>query len=455
MKKSQINSHVITCFIIAIGISLILIFGYKAWIFIKDSQCKHLTILEADLKDSIRIQSTDIGSRKQFIADIPCNADFAFAIDLDRKDYVKESFQDFPIIKDSIESGSKSNFFVVKDKEIIESFDIGNIDISYPYYECFDIKRGHIAIFIEGKGAKTGLLQSDAKYDCTFDKSYSSELAPKDLSIICKDIPGECPEDDILTISRTIDDGRITVDISSKEPLKEFKFWEELPKCVSEGITENIDFIFAGVNEKYEINEQGEIIKDGKLLAPGYTVLNSPGLEIKIEKPDPIMKWHFSGFNIQNEKIIYKLENLKKEITSDCLRQFRGAATKVIKQGALSAKLYSTPTAMSFGSAVNFNCIGEFGIGQYSYSLDFGDNSMPVTAQNYDYTFASEGIYHATCTISDGTSTESDSISVLRCPQNCGSGICDKRGVCKSNEWCDEREDCENNLCNTKNNECS
>lgn len=70
--KSQASMEMIKYIIIALVIAASLVFGYKAITGIGKSNCvSHLTILESDLKDSVRVKATDIGSRKELSQRLP------------------------------------------------------------------------------------------------------------------------------------------------------------------------------------------------------------------------------------------------------------------------------------------------------------------------------------------------------------------------------------------------
>ena len=64
-------------------------------------------------------------------------------------------FQDYPLIKDAVESQTGKNVFLLRsNKQIGESFDIKNViveDNGNPF-RCFDVNNGLLSITLEGKG---------------------------------------------------------------------------------------------------------------------------------------------------------------------------------------------------------------------------------------------------------------------------------------------------------------
>ena len=387
---------------------------------------------------------------------VPCNVDYVFAVDLDERNQVRESFYDLPVIAESIEDGSEDNLFFVKGNQVITSFPVGNIDISYPYYECFRIQGGKLRLILEGKGRKTGLSQKDSKYDCTFDRTYSLDLSEDDQDELCEQIPGECPDSDSVEIDRRIEDrdGKkvITIDIDASD-LEGFKYWEKLPKCIVDGIVENIDIVFEDITPtgSYAITPAGEIIHDGDSIYPGYQVFtgvtpSGTNLEVRIQKPDPLMVWHFTGGGIAEEKIVYRLQNLKKEIESECLRQFRGTVTEVATAGALTATAATVYSQMSFASPVSFLSAATGGFTPYSFRWDFGDGNT-AAGPSPSNTYSAPGAYTVTLTATDNAAIPASfttTNTILRCPAQCGvdGGICDKQAVCKINDWCNSAADC-------------
>ena len=134
MKTGQIATHAFASFIVTILMGFALLFGYKAIDSIREGTFRtQLTVVEVDLRDSMRVMVGDLGTREELSYKIPCGADHALVVDLNKRDEVRATFAEFPFIREAMESGASDNLFIVKESQVIASFDIGWTDISYPY----------------------------------------------------------------------------------------------------------------------------------------------------------------------------------------------------------------------------------------------------------------------------------------------------------------------------------
>ena len=465
VMRSQISLETVKYFLVALVIAASLIFGYKAIASIGSSNCEaQLTILEEDLKESVRVQATDIGSRDKLDYDIPCDIDHIFAVDSSKKDdsgniVVKESFYDFPEIQDAL---GTANLFVIKDGKVFKSFDVGDLDISYPYYECYRVRGDRLALMLEGKGRATNLKQSNPQYDCTLDRTYNAELSKDDNDDICNGIPGDCPDSDIIKLNRTIieEPGKKTMKIEIvSEPLQEFKYWEEIPKCVAEGM---ITFFADATAHQYKFQEDAEGVKrlykerSGAWLevADGEAVfedvdIGGTRVTLVIKKADPLMVWHFTGGSIQEEKIQYELSELQEEITSECLKQFIGTPTEVQPTAASDpdsdqvscSDIWNADPAL-FLSGADEKCCGN----------DAGETWIPSSDPNsfrtQDVCCGSGATYVPPsgfdfCLVNDPCESFN---TYFISGEQCGT-VCSDKNLCVAGEICDSHEDCVSN-CN-------
>lgn len=177
------------------------------------------------------------------------------------------------------------------------------------------------------------------------------------------------------------------------------------------------------------------------------------GLDFTFEviKPDPKMRWHFTGGNLDQKKIEYMIDMLTEELESACLRQFRGAVTQVTPTGDLSAAITPSGTTyltMTANPSIIISCSGSAGTTRTE--IDIGDDGSIEASGGASATapapfdmFPSPMPYLVECTVDDGLTTASDYITIIRCPTNCGEdgNICDKIGVCLGGEWCGDDPD--------------
>jgi len=155
MNRKAQASEVLIYAISAIVVILILYFGYRGVSsFMKARESAELEKFKIQLKSDIQNAALDYGSLKILTYEIPQQYNSICLIDL--KSVITNEIKN-PIIKDSIETQSKNNAFLIG-KETI-GFEAGPLSIECkPYFLCINKTVGKIKLKLEGKGTSAMLL---------------------------------------------------------------------------------------------------------------------------------------------------------------------------------------------------------------------------------------------------------------------------------------------------------
>lgn len=163
-KKAQIIGEVFKYLLVGAVSIIMLVAGYKLVLVVKERGCQaELAKFEVELKDIGR--SLRFGEKELKIYDAPCNADKIYFFGND-KPVEPEIFNDIPIIKDSLKSGSQNNIFIVDEGKVKRAFYAGSLEIEAPYYLCFVPKSGKISFFIEGAGKSAKIAAAPETVFC-------------------------------------------------------------------------------------------------------------------------------------------------------------------------------------------------------------------------------------------------------------------------------------------------
>ncbi len=162
MKKAQSASQIFIYILAILIVGVILIFGYQA-VMDFTGRANKITLVQFQktLQSSIESISNQHGTMKtkEFsLTNEYREVCFASNYNTVYSGLPLDSiFQDYPLIQDAIDpqSGPVKNVFLVKsNKEVAESFDIGQTVVGTPTnpFKCFDIQNSMLRIQIEGKG---------------------------------------------------------------------------------------------------------------------------------------------------------------------------------------------------------------------------------------------------------------------------------------------------------------
>src|SRR3989338_4348730 len=307
LKRGQIG-EIFKYMLIALVAGSVLLFGYKSFVMVREKGClTELADFEADLKGLD--EGIGFGTILEKTLLIPCSIDEIYFVDLS-KDINPDIFDKFPLIQDSIASNPNKNVFLVKGDEVKRSLYSGNLELSYPYFECLMPMNERIDFFLEGKGRAVEVIPGCEQAECSYDPIVL-DGAKEDVllgSITFRSDDGECLDDDscgrttndvediqteaekAVGTSKNVDmfrkykycpeDGNTTVEITirAKEDITDFRFFENIPKgCVND----LVDFVF-------------------KIY---------PGASVSVQnRTDPLIMWYFSSLQEgEEQKISYEI----------------------------------------------------------------------------------------------------------------------------------------------------
>lgn len=164
-KKSQ-NQPVFMYLIAAIVIALMIVFSLKIINKFKEEQRDAVSVeLNEKMKAAVDAISTKKGSKQESSFSVPSGAEEVCFLDLSKREEILKSqlLEKYPLMKESVESHSKENMFVIKSGKTVLSEYIGNICLDdFPYYICKETKNDLLDVLLEGRGdcASIGLVFS-------------------------------------------------------------------------------------------------------------------------------------------------------------------------------------------------------------------------------------------------------------------------------------------------------
>ena len=315
-KRGEVQSSVIKYTIIAFGIILISLLGFKMISTIMDKHCS-TEIKDFQIKLSELGDEVSSGEIRQKKLSMPCGADRIYFVNKEQKaiDFFSgaQVFKSYPEISHSIENNAGDNVFIIKDNEVIKSFNAGSLDFIYPYHSCMIPRSDKIDFFLEGLGKRATVIPGCSQPDCTSIPEIQSEQEAISILNEFTSIPdcGYCPESSEissylekyketlpnLAISRKLsycqDSGLTTVEITidPEEKMEHFVFFENISKDCIDDLRLYLTEIFGG----------GE------------------GVSIAI-KDDPVIVWAFEELD-EKTTIGYRLNITLDE---ECRKQLEG-----------------------------------------------------------------------------------------------------------------------------------
>ena len=166
-KRSQINSDMLKYFLIAIASAIILAFGYAMIRSVSDKGCDaQITRLQIDLGSIYKTLRT--GARELQSYNVQCGIDKIYFFDVGNFTITSAGeFSQIPVMRDSLESASSSNIFLIKSNKVEKSFYGGELKIAYPHYLCLVPKSSSISLLMENKGGSLGISAPDGQMQCS------------------------------------------------------------------------------------------------------------------------------------------------------------------------------------------------------------------------------------------------------------------------------------------------
>lgn len=154
-KKSQ-NQAVFMYLVAAIVIALMIIFAIKIMTKFKEEQRDAVSVeLNEKIKAAVEAISTKKGSKQENSFSVPSGAEEVCFVDTSRREDILKSplLERYLLMKESIESYSNENMFVIKHGRTVLSEYIGDICLDdFPYYICKKTKNDLLDVLLEGKG---------------------------------------------------------------------------------------------------------------------------------------------------------------------------------------------------------------------------------------------------------------------------------------------------------------
>ena len=163
LKKGQIISELLKYLLVAVIAVFIMSFGYKMISTVNRQGCNtEIAKFEIDLKDFSKNLRFGVKEFQSYA--VPCKVDKIYIFDLS-KDTNPDDFNDTPIMKDMLRSGSHNNLFLVKSGELKHSFNAGDFEIESAYI-CLKPKFDKISFFAEGAGKSARITIPDDQPKC-------------------------------------------------------------------------------------------------------------------------------------------------------------------------------------------------------------------------------------------------------------------------------------------------
>ena len=313
-KKADMAPQMFKYLLVAFFSAVILIFGYKIVNSVMERGCAtEIAKFEIDLKGLT--DNIGFGEEVFHTYNAPCGTDEIYFIGKS-PDLNPEYFNDVPLIKESVQSSSGNNVFLMKEGRIKSAFHIDNLEIEYPSYKCLVPKFGKLSFFLEGTKNAAFMSAASDQPECTLILVDTEDGA----SILSENPDFECPyctsdhsameqAKDNAAIKRTFtyEDGKkktkveITIRIKDNIRLRKFVFIESLPK-------ECINDLTTALNQNIDIKKEEATV----------TI-----------QDDPLIAWSFDEIN--GKKIISYRLNI--ELSEPCKKMLRGTSmAQIVEQ---------------------------------------------------------------------------------------------------------------------------
>lgn len=160
-------------FFIIIFISvMIIVFGFTAIKSMREASFKaSLATFRQNLKTSVAATASDKGSVNEENYKLPTGVEKVYFIDNKKNiSAFSDSLSEYPDLVQAVLENTDENVFVVRDGEIVDSFNGGDIELNKPYFVCTDTKYGDADLYLGGTGIATELVNRDCASDCTIEK---------------------------------------------------------------------------------------------------------------------------------------------------------------------------------------------------------------------------------------------------------------------------------------------
>ena len=152
MKKGQIIGQIFIYILAIILIAFVLGYGYKTIAaFRQKTEQVSFIQFKTELQNAVKTITTDFGSVKIKVFPVPGNYNkVCFVRSHESFPAITSIFNNYPIIRDSVEDNVEKNVFLIKNTAK-DSFYVGKI-VTSPDLYCVDVKNSAIKLRLEGKG---------------------------------------------------------------------------------------------------------------------------------------------------------------------------------------------------------------------------------------------------------------------------------------------------------------
>jgi hypothetical protein len=303
-KKAEAISQIFTFLIVILLIGILALFGYNAFMKIKEKQCQsELLSFKEDLKTSIEEIARREGASIEKSYLLGCGVKKIYFIDR-QQTIEKQTLNENAEINDSIHSPVRDNMFILKGNKVIDQMEIGPIALVPPYFACVNPSGGLITITLEGKDGKVLVQPQGPRFSCgpTLVKPIVNDTEVGNvIGIIDEseaDIGTPLPPDAFDKYTRTRDYVDITRELIKKEDtiivnikinpkpgitLTDFTYYEQISKeCILKITTPPRNILF---------NTQD-------------IVGSYDGIDM-----DPLIMWHLTGDINTPQQIYYVIKD--------------------------------------------------------------------------------------------------------------------------------------------------
>lgn len=164
LKRGQLSSETFVYALTVVLVGIIVVMGYGYISSSKNTASRGSVLqLQTNLVSDIKSVGNDYGASKRNSYGAPAGLDDLCFADLSKKDEILSSvfITYYPLIMDSIRSGSNKNMFLIG-HSLQSSFFVEDLRINhYPYIYCIAAHEGKINLDIKGLGGQTALILGD------------------------------------------------------------------------------------------------------------------------------------------------------------------------------------------------------------------------------------------------------------------------------------------------------
>ncbi|HIH91354.1 TPA: hypothetical protein HA281_00990 [Candidatus Woesearchaeota archaeon] len=375
MQKRGLADNAFAIALGAVVVIAIAIVGVSAVNTVRERACK-AELADFQLFFSHLSEGMRPGTVNEESVSIPCGAKKLYIMDssqLPEADW----FADYPLVRDSVKGKATNTIFLMKDEQVLSSFEAPNVQVRYPRFLCLLPKSGKATLRVEGFGGSVSLDPVCSQPTC------DEVLEPFDAGRITRvfresdkaDCPG-CVDQEFSSIPEELGkaktlyqnvkiyrkysycDGKMKIHLFFRPEdgvvARDFRFFEAIPKsCI-----ENLDQVLDGMTR--------------------------PDNGVSFVQPDPLLMWGFSTLD-EDTEVEYGLDIILKD---ECAASIDGSALarEVEKKGEVLEPTALTPDEAKSNSDLQS---GKVEAPPESQQQELRITSMPPTTvklgDNYSY----------------------------------------------------------------------